>query len=222
MPSQTPAVLYALVLAGAAMAQSTMTIYFDDLRTLMPAMFPVRLFAAAACLALARAQILSTDQNGNTVVMSISTDLVGGTTPVAESTIPAATTAPTLSTTSAATAPLTTSQAVQTSANAVTTTTPRVVGQPQPTTGVAGPTIYTYTTVDGNGNTQILTDTYTPTYDVTTVPHSAPAGTIIPYDQYTSIYGSGSTGSSQINGACQQWAGAGALIGVVAGMVLVL
>ncbi|KAG8752860.1 hypothetical protein FRC11_007947 [Ceratobasidium sp. 423] len=193
----------------------------------MPAMFPVRLFAAAACLALARAQILSTDlcRNGNTVVMSVSTDLVGGTTPVAENTIPAATTAlttPALSTTPAATAPLTTSQAIQTSANAVTTTTPRVVGQPQPTTGVAGPTIYTYTTVDGNGNTQILTDTYTPTYDVTTVPHSAPAGTIIPYDQYTSIYGSGSTGSSQINGACRRWAGAGALIGVVAGMVLVL
>ncbi|CAE6410775.1 unnamed protein product [Rhizoctonia solani] len=196
----------------------------------MPAMFSVRLFAAAACLALARAQILSTDLNGNTVVVSISTDLVGGTTPVIESTVPAATTpaltTPAVSTTAAATAPVTTSQATQTTANAVTTTTPRVVGQPEPTTGVAGPTIYTYTTVDGSGNTQTLTDTYTPTYDVTTVPHSVPAGTIIPYDQYTSIYGggsgSGSTGSSQINGARRRWAGAGALIGVVAGMVLVL
>ncbi|KAJ1307662.1 hypothetical protein OPQ81_001755 [Rhizoctonia solani] len=170
-------------------------------------MISVRILTAAVLLAFTRAQSLSTDLNGNTIVV---------TAPVAGSTVPALTT-PGLTTSSVAT-----SQAAQTTPNAVTTTTPRVVGQPGPTTGEAGPTIYTYTTVDGNGNTQTLVDTYTPTYDVTTVPYSAPAGTIIPYDQYTSIYGGGSGGTNQLNSAARPWVGAGMLIGVVAGMVLVL
>ncbi|CAE6492770.1 unnamed protein product [Rhizoctonia solani] len=193
----------------------------------MPTMFSLRLFAAATLLAIARAQVTSTDVNGNPVVVSGS-DPLGISTPVA-STDPVgapATTTPAVSTPAATapapTAPQTT-QAVPTTANAVTTTTPRVVGQPDPTTGEAGPTIYTYTTVDANGNTQIFVDTYTPTYDVTTVPFSPSAGTILPYDQYTSIYGGGSAGTNQLNGAGQPWAGAGALIGgVVAGMALVL
>ncbi|KAH7341648.1 hypothetical protein B0J17DRAFT_647396 [Rhizoctonia solani] len=184
----------------------------------MPTMFSLRILAAAALLAIARAQVLSTDVNGNTIVVSttpVATDPVG----VPATTTPAVSTP--VATVPAPTAPQT-SQAVPTTANAVTTTTPRVVGQPEPTGGEAGPTIYTYTTVDANGNTQILVDTYTPTYDVTTVPFSPSAGTILPYDQYTSIYGGGSAGTNQLNGAGQQWAGAGALIGVVAGMALVL
>ncbi|CUA78555.1 hypothetical protein RSOLAG22IIIB_13219 [Rhizoctonia solani] len=173
--------------------------------------------------------------NGNTVVVSISTDVVGGTTPIVVSTqipvgVPATTTqavstAP-VATTPVATVPVTTAlpttQAVPTTANAVTTTTPRVVGQPEPTTGEAGPTIYTYTTVDANGNTQTGVDTYTPTYDVTSVAYSAPAGTIIPYSDYTSVYGGSTAGVNQLNGASRQWAGAGGLIGVAAGLALVL
>ncbi|CAE6455790.1 unnamed protein product [Rhizoctonia solani] len=201
----------------------------------MPAMFSVRLVFAVACFAFARAQILSTDVNGNTVVLSISTDVVGGTTPVVVSTqAPVgapATTTPVLSITPVATSPVAsapvatssqTTQVVQTTPTTAPTTTPRVVGQPQPTTGEAGPTIYTYTTVDANGNTQTSTDTYTPTYGATSVAHSVPAGTIIPYSAYTSAYGGSSTGTNQINGAGRRWTGAGALIGVGAGMALVL
>ncbi|EUC54656.1 hypothetical protein RSOL_064060 [Rhizoctonia solani AG-3 Rhs1AP] len=187
-------------------------------------MFSARILAISACFALAGAQILSTDVNGNTVVVSISTDVVGGTAPIVVSTqapvgVPATT--PALSTAPLTTATPTT-QAAATTANAAPTTTPRVVGQPEPTTGEAGPTIYTYTTVDANGNTQTGIDTYTPTYDVTSVVHSVPAGTVIPYSQYTSMYGGNLTGSNQINGAGRQWAGAGALMGVAAGLALVL
>ncbi|CAE6370410.1 unnamed protein product [Rhizoctonia solani] len=181
----------------------------------MPRMFSTRLFAAAALFALARGQITSTDPNGNTVIVSISTDLVGGTTPIIVSTVAPNPAVPPVATTPAATQPAqTTTQA------AAPTTTPRVVGQPAPTAASPEPTIYTYTTVDGSGNTQTFIDTYTPSYDVTTVPFSAPAGTIIPYDQYTSIYG-GSGGGNQLNGAGRLWAGASALMGAVTGLVLV-
>ncbi|KAL5634837.1 hypothetical protein ACGC1H_002759 [Rhizoctonia solani] len=186
-------------------------------------MFSVRILAVSACFALAGAQILSTDVNGNTVVVSISSDIVGGSTPIVVSTqapVGVPVTTPVPSTAPATATP--TTQAAQTTANAAPTTTPRVVGQPEPTTGEAGPTIYTYTTVDANGNTQTGIDTYTPTYDVTSVAHSVPAGTIIPYSQYTSMYAGGSTGSNQINGAGRQWAGAGVLMGVAAGLALVL
>ncbi|CAE6463929.1 unnamed protein product [Rhizoctonia solani] len=181
----------------------------------MPQMRSVRLFAAAALFAFVRGQITSTDPNGNTVIVSISTDLVGGTTPIIVSTV-----APNPAVPPATTTPVATQPAQTTTQATAPTTTPRVVGQPAPTVGSAEPTIYTYTTVDGNGNTQTFTDTYTPTYDVTTVPFSAPAGTIIPYDQYTSIYG-GSTGGNQLNGAGRLWVGGGALIGAVAGLALV-
>ncbi|CAE6473249.1 unnamed protein product [Rhizoctonia solani] len=178
----------------------------------MPQMLSLRLFAAAALFAFAQGQITSTDPNGNTVIVSISTDLVGGTTPIVVSTVAPAPAVPTV-TTPVATQPPTTQ-------NVAPTTTPRVVGQPAPTLASPEPTIYTYTTVDASGNTQTFVDTYTPTYDVTTVPFSAPAGTILPYGEYTSMYGGSGTGN-QLNSAGRLWAGASALIGAVTGLALV-
>ncbi|KAG8743667.1 hypothetical protein FRC10_011636 [Ceratobasidium sp. 414] len=154
-----------------------------------------RLLVAAAWLTFASAQtFLST-------VPVIGTLTDPGTTPAATPGVtPTATSVPGTTTT---TTPL------ATSAPAVTTTTPRVVGQPGSTVADPGPTTYRYTTTDANGATIVLTDTFTPSYGVTTIQTTAPAGTIIPYDQYTSMYGSGSNGGSISSGATRQFAALG-------------
>ncbi|KAG8692570.1 hypothetical protein FRC09_011106 [Ceratobasidium sp. 395] len=159
-----------------------------------------RLIAAAAWLAFASAQFTSVDPAGNSVIVSGSIDATGGTVPVAVGTVapgtPGAPTpgAPPPAATTPVSTPASSPAPVPTSAPAATSTTPRVVGQPGPTAGEPGPTTYRYTTVDANGATVVLTDTYTPSYGVTTLSTVPPAGSIMPYDQYTAMYGGGSGG----------------------------
>ncbi|KAB5596181.1 hypothetical protein CTheo_453 [Ceratobasidium theobromae] len=159
-------------------------------------MIVLRLFAAAVCLTLARAQVTvpSVVPDGNTVVVSMSSDPALGTVPVVIATL---------------------SAAPQTTARAETSTTPRVVGQPGPTDEDPGPTTYRYTTTLANGETVVITDTFTPSYGVTTIQTTAPAGTIIPYDQYTSIYGGGS--GNQLNNAIRRLAAFGAGASAIVG-----
>ncbi|KAG9098394.1 hypothetical protein FRC06_006445 [Ceratobasidium sp. 370] len=190
-----------------------------------------RLLVTATWLTFASAQtLLSTVPvpGGNTEILSVSTDPVGNTVPVVVGTLvgpgttPAATPGPPASTP----VPGTTTTPLATSAPAVTTTTPRVVGQPGPTAQDPGPTTYRYTTTDANGATIVITDTFTPSYGVTTIPTTAPAGTIIPYDQYTSAYGGGSNGGAISSGAARRFAafgvGATVVMCVLGGVTLLL
>ncbi|KAG8694140.1 hypothetical protein FRC08_008687 [Ceratobasidium sp. 394] len=104
-----------------------------------------RLLAAAAWLTFASAQtFLSTVPvpDGNTEVLSVSTDLVGNTVPIVVGTLtgPGTTPAATPGLTPTPTpAPGASTTPLATSAPAVTTTTPRVVGQPGPTGQVSDP-----------------------------------------------------------------------------------
>jgi len=209
----------------------------DSLTTSMLFMIISRLLAVAAWSTLVGAQTFQSvvPVDGNTVIIAISTDPIAGTVPVVIETLapitdtaavstPLVTPAPVPSTAAATSTPL------AAPAPAVTTTTPRVVGQPDPTTGVAGPTTYRYTTTDMNGQTIVLTDTYTPTYNVGTVSTPVVPGTIIPYDQYTSMYGGGSgsgSGSGRTpSGAVRQFASFGvsasAIICVLGGIAVLL
>ncbi|KAF8604199.1 hypothetical protein BDV93DRAFT_606217 [Ceratobasidium sp. AG-I] len=190
-----------------------------------------RLLAAAAWLALVRAQTFQSTvpvPDGNTVVISVSSDPIAGTVPVVIGTVSevlpvtdsAAASTPLATQTPAATTP------AATTAPGVTTTTPRVVGTPGATTDEAGPTTYRYTTTDANGQPVVMTDTYTPTYNVGTVSTAVAVGTIMPYDQYTSIYGGGSGSGSTPSGAIKQLAtfgaSASAVICILGGIVLLL
>ncbi|ELU40736.1 hypothetical protein AG1IA_05245 [Rhizoctonia solani AG-1 IA] len=190
------------------------TLSLKPYETVMPQMLSLRLFAAAEwkychCVDLYRPGWRYHTSSG---VSSFGRMWQSKCSHTHRSTVAPAPAVPTV-TTPVATQPPTTQ-------NVAPTTTPRVVGQPAPTLASPEPTIYTYTTVDASGNTQTFVDTYTPTYDVTTVPFSAPAGTILPYGEYTSMYGGSGTGN-QLNSAGRLWAGASALIGAVTGLALV-
>ncbi|KAH8093712.1 hypothetical protein BXZ70DRAFT_948921 [Cristinia sonorae] len=63
------------------------------------------------------------------------------------------------------------------------------VGQPPVTTGPAPPTVYQYTTVDADGDTVVLHDTYTPTYAPSVPPIATGTGTILDYSQWLSAVG---------------------------------
>lgn len=77
-----------------------------------------------------------------------------------------------------------------------------------------------------NGQTTVVIDTYTPTYNAGTISTAVAAGTIIPYEQYTSLYGGGSGSGSVPSGAVRQFAtfgaSASAIICVLGGIVLLL
>jgi len=91
----------------------------------------------------------------------------------------------------AVTASSTSAQAVVTSATPVTVTNPL---------GPAPPTVYSYTTVDGNGNTEVIVDTFTPTYQPTVYPTSYLPGTILAWSDFTSLY---MTATSKSNASSQ-------------------
>ncbi|KAG9092403.1 hypothetical protein FRC07_011676 [Ceratobasidium sp. 392] len=154
--------------------------------------FP-RLIAAAALFSFAGAQIPTSE--GSTVVASSNpvTDPGAPAQSTVAPTSPAPAPVPGVTTTPVATS----APAVPTSAAAptATTSTPRVVGAPGPTGGDPGPTTYRYTTTDANGATTVIIDTYTPSYGVITSTPIPSAGSIMPYDQYTSLYGGGSGGT---------------------------
>ncbi|QRV89836.1 hypothetical protein RhiJN_17854 [Ceratobasidium sp. AG-Ba] len=200
-------------------------------------MFTIRrLLALAAWLSFTTAQTsLSTVPviDGNTVVVAITTDPLGNTSPVVIGTVsdPALTTpaaTPGLTTTTpvvgATSTPLATS-----AAPTVTSSTPRVVGQPGPTNADPGPTVYTYMTTDASGNPTQVVDTYTPNFvQATTSLYTPRVGSVIPYDQYTSMYGGGSGGggSAAINSANRQNSrlglGAAAVMCILGGAAVLL
>lgn len=96
----------------------------------------------------------------------------------------AATTAPTTSPTATAT---TTAGQVQ-----------GPVGQPASTPLTpGGPTPYTYTTTDANGNTVISTATFTPSFPATTPYTPSGTGTVLGYSQWLSMIGNNTSGLNQ-------------------------
>lgn len=123
---------------------------------------------------------VTTNAFGQSVTQVLQT--LGGavTTSASQTTQTAATTAPTTSPTATATA---------------TTAIQGPVGQPG-TTPVTpgGPTPYTYTTTDANGNTVIATATFTPSFPATTPYTPTGSGTVIGYSQWLSMIGNNTSG----------------------------
>ncbi|EGN99039.1 hypothetical protein SERLA73DRAFT_168593 [Serpula lacrymans var. lacrymans S7.3] len=120
-----------------------------------------------------------------------------------------------------------------TSTAALTTTTTAAqqqgpVGQPAPTQAqVGGPTPYTYTTTDADGNTETLLGTFIPTGPESVLPTPTTTGTILDYSSWLGLVGtntlpaqSSARVSWQLSGG---WFGVmlGTLMSIVAGLVLV-
>ncbi|THV02802.1 hypothetical protein K435DRAFT_748651 [Dendrothele bispora CBS 962.96] len=119
------------------------------------------------------------DANGDSVVVDVTTNVLG---------LPTTQTLETL--------PATTAQATQTT----TSTTPDVnagpVGQPAATSGVPhGPTPYTYTTIVA-GETQRVVATFSPTFPETVLSTAPATGTVLDYSEWLSMYGTTNTVSS--------------------------
>lgn len=72
------------------------------------------------------------------------------------------------------------------------------VGQPASTPLTpGGPTPYTYTTTDANGNTVIGTATFTPSFPATTPYTPSVTGTVLGYSQWLSMVGNDTSGLNQ-------------------------
>jgi hypothetical protein len=123
-----------------------------------------------------------------------------------------ATSTTTASTTATATAAATTAQT-----SAAVTQGP--VGQPSPTPeNAGGPTPYTYTTTDANGNYITVVATFTPSFAKTTPYTPTGSGTIIQYSQWLSMVGSNSgapAASQGANSASRMDVNIGLLLGAI-------
>ncbi|KAI0325097.1 hypothetical protein GY45DRAFT_1330810 [Cubamyces sp. BRFM 1775] len=149
------------------------------------------------CAGFVHAQeITTTDELGQTVVELITIDPNLG--------IPTTETLQTLTTTT-------------TPAAAVPDPQQGPVGQPQPTVGDAGPTVYTYTTTDASGETVAVVDTFTPTFALTSTWVSAPAGTILDYSSWRKEVGT-NTVAPPISGAVPRWSVQSGWLGITAGV----
>jgi len=131
---------------------------------------------------------------------------------------------------------LPTTQTIQTltstTSTSTTTTSPFVqqgpVGQPAPTiTGQT--TVYQYTTTDAAGDTIVVTDTFTASFQSTQPPPTQSfTGSVLDYSSWLSIVGTNTVPVS--NAALARWAvpssalriGAGVVAGLVSGVWLVL
>lgn len=112
----------------------------------------------------------------------------------------------------------------------VTSVPPAITGTN--TVGPAPPTIYSYTTTDADGDTIVVTETFTPTYQPTVYPTSYISATVLAYSDWTSLYlkptGSGASSATAASGASSRlafdgassllWTGAATIFGVVAGI----
>lgn len=103
------------------------------------------------------------------------------------------------------------------------------VAQPAPTVPVGqGVTQYTYTTVDALGQTTVLQDIFTPTYNTPSPPSSPAVGTVLGMSAWSALIGTNTSGSA--TNEAQRWqltrAGVGGLFalacGIVAGALTVL
>ncbi|KAG8998149.1 hypothetical protein FRB94_010405 [Tulasnella sp. JGI-2019a] len=106
---------------------------------------------------------------------------------------------------------------------------------PIPVTNPLGPapvTTYVYTSIDVNGNPNVITATFTPTYQPTVYPTSYRPATILAYSDFTSLYkiASATAGSVAASGARRAafegiapllWSGAATIAAFIAGARLV-
>ncbi|EPQ54145.1 hypothetical protein GLOTRDRAFT_139526 [Gloeophyllum trabeum ATCC 11539] len=106
---------------------------------------------------------------------------------------------------------------------ATTTTTtpvPQVVGQPGPSPAT-GAIPYQYTTVVA-GATQVIQDTYTPTFPVITPVIPTSTGTVLDYSQWLSMVGTNTVASEKIAGATGTWRPSAPFWGVAVGGLVCL
>ncbi|KAF8501478.1 hypothetical protein F5888DRAFT_1672548 [Russula emetica] len=171
-------------------------------------------------------QVTTTNAAGNTIVEQVTTNALGQTitqilqTLGGAATTSASQTAQTLST--AATTAATTSPTTTATTTAAAVQGP--VGQPASTPLTpGGPTPYTYTTTDANGNPVIGTATFTPSFPATTPYTPSGTGTVLGYSQWLSIIGNNTSGlsrpvaSQEANSASR----AGVQLGLSLGLVLI-
>ncbi|KAI0322143.1 hypothetical protein OF83DRAFT_17632 [Amylostereum chailletii] len=176
-------------------------------------------------LAVNAQQITTTDAFGFTIVDSLSFDpLQAITVTIPIQTITAA------STTTPTVTPITTSTSTTTTSAAAPAADPGQqgpVGQPAATSNaeVGGPTPFTYTTTDAQGNVIQVEATFTPSFPQTQQPNPATTGTILAYSDWLGLVGtqtalSGGSGSTVANGASAQWKGATKMaVAIAAGIV---
>ncbi|KAL5526315.1 hypothetical protein ACEPAF_8038 [Sanghuangporus sanghuang] len=147
--------------------------------------YPISLLLVCLSVALVRvgAQTQTlVDDAGETVVVAVTTNLLGIATTQTLQTLDAEDETETDTSTS------TTSTRTSTSTSTTTTQNQGPVGQPATTTETSV-TTYQYTTTDAAGNTQVLQDVYTPTSHVTTVSALTFAGTIVDYSSWVGLIG---------------------------------
>jgi len=178
--------------------------------------------AILSCIALAvyvdAQTITSVNALGQTIIEVVTVD------PIAQT--------PTTTTLQTLTAAVTTTS-TPTTALATTATTTAVqqgpVGQPA-ATGVQTPTVYTYTTVNANGVTTAIIDTFTPTFYQSAQSPVLSSGTVLDYSSWLSMIGT-NTGNAQAAQATSgqlpllpaAWYGVlGAVSGVLGGAWLVM
>lgn len=96
------------------------------------------------------------------------------------------------------------------------------VEQPAPTVPVGqGVTEYTYTTVNALGETTVLQDIFTPTYNTLTPPSSPAAGTVLGLSAWSALIGTNTAGGPTNGGESWQLtrSGVGGLLTLVCGIV---
>jgi len=158
--------------------------------------------------------VTTTNAAGNTVVEQITTNALGQTiTQLVQTVAGQATSAQTSPTTSP------TSAAAQTTSPTATKATTTANGQQQGPVGQpaatpetpGGPTPFTYTTTDANGNYVATTGIFTPSFPATTPFTPTGTGTVLPYSVWLSMVEASSTSSQA---AAAEHVNAGSWVGV--------
>jgi len=154
--------------------------------------------------AFSKAQLTFTATVGGATVVEVSTNVLG---------IPTTSIIQTITSAAAVAASTTTPAAVAPPPDTPINQGP--VGQPGPTI-TDQPTVYRYTTTDGNGDTTVVTDTFTPTFPASsgTPPPPSSTGTILNYSSWLSIIGTNTVPPS--NAAISRWQLPQAGLGVIA------
>ncbi|KAH7919371.1 hypothetical protein BV22DRAFT_1199517 [Leucogyrophana mollusca] len=160
---------------------------------------------------------------GDTVVEVVTSNLLGIATTEILQTLIGSTSSLALTTST----PLTSTSALLATSSA-STLQQGPVGQPAPEVPAGGPTPYTYTTVNADGETVVLQGIFTPTGPVTALPNPTTTGVVLNYSSWLKMVGTNTVPASAATRVSFRLSGGwygialSSMVGIVGGTWLVL